>query len=179
MSLCSYTEKIVLHGPVDKVFHYFTDTDQIAGVLPPSLNLQIIHRTSRHLTQGSSIHFQARILGIPVEWKSYVHSFSPKRHIAYMWQRSFLRSWEHDYYFEALAPNQTRITECVLYHLPMGFLGKWINRLFFRPWIHRIFTHRTKALQEHFSNAPPHAETRARTRKNESPLKSTPRYSNN
>jgi ligand-binding SRPBCC domain-containing protein len=147
MSLRKITDKIEIHAPVDKVFEYFTDTDQLAKHFPAPFKLEILDRTSRHLTQSSSIAFCVRALGIPFKWKSYVHSLSTKRHIAYSWQRNlFFPVWEHDYYFENLPANKTRITECVLYRLPFGFLGVITDFLFIRPMIKYIFNFRRKVL---------------------------------
>jgi ligand-binding SRPBCC domain-containing protein len=155
MWLQSLTEKLELNGPIDKVFHYFTDTEQIAKNLPPSTKLQILQRTSKHLSQGVTIDFCAKLLGFPIHWRSYVHSFSVNRHIAYMWQKNrFFTSWEHDYYFEPISNNKTRVTECIIYRLPCGPLGLVVDRLVIRPFLLRTFAYRRKALIANFQILP-------------------------
>jgi ligand-binding SRPBCC domain-containing protein len=164
MSLCSLIEKIQLNAPVEKVFEFFTDTDQLAACFPPSLGLQITFRTSRHLNQGTSIHFRAKILGIPVQWKSYIHSFSTNRHIAYIWQRGLLTSWEHDYYFESLPNNQTRVTECMLYKVQCGIFGKFANQVFIRPYLNRVLAYRRECLQRLLQETPSEPKSKKQSR---------------
>jgi ligand-binding SRPBCC domain-containing protein len=150
------TERIELNAPVEKVFEYFTDTDQLAKQLPQSLRLKILDRTSRHLNQGSSIEFSARVYGFPIRWKSYIHSLNQNRHIAYLWQKnSFFVYWEHDYYFESTPDQQTRIVECILYRLPLGILGRIVDRIFVRPLIQRFLRHRRQVLISTFGVGQP------------------------
>jgi ligand-binding SRPBCC domain-containing protein len=151
MWLRSLTEKLELNASIDKVFPYFTDTDQIAKNLPPSTKIQILQRTSKTLSQGVSISFRAKLMGFPIHWRSYVHSFSVNRHIAYMWQKNrFFTSWEHDYYFEPISNNKTRVTECIIYRLPCGPLGLLVDQILIRPFLLRTFVYRRKALIQHF-----------------------------
>lgn len=146
MSFQSITEKIELGAPIEKVFEFFTDTDQISKQFPKSLQLVIKNRAARHLNQGTVIEFKARIYGLPMHWKSYIHSLAANRHIAYAWpQNFFFSSWEHDYYFESFN-HQTRITECILYRLRFGFLGKIIDVLWVKPFVKRMLKYRREEL---------------------------------
>ncbi|MDD2706685.1 MAG: SRPBCC family protein [Verrucomicrobiae bacterium] len=153
MPLCSYSEKIELNAPVDKVFEYFSDTEQLPLMLPPSQRLRILRRTARHLGQGVIIEMQARFLGFPVHLKSYVISYTPRRHIAYVWQRGPLNNLEHNFYFESLPNNQTRVIDCLLYTLPFGSFSPAVNRSWISPFLRRIFEHRRKHLLSLFRTA--------------------------
>jgi len=152
MSLCSLTDKINVPAPVEKVFHYFTDTDQIVSSFPPSMKFKIVERTCRHLSQGSCMEFQVDLLYVSTRWKSHVHSFSQKRHITCIWRSNSYTSFEQDYYFESITPNQTRITECILYRMPLGKLGTFFNSLLIAPYFRRIMKHRQSAMMATFSN---------------------------
>ena len=151
MSLCSFTEKVELNAPIEKVFQYLSDTEQFERVYP-SLQPKVIRRTSRHLNQGASTDLQLNLFGIPTSWKIYTHSFNTNRHIACIWHSKLVSTWEHDYYFESIANNQTRLTECVLYRLPFGVFGTFLNRLFVRSYLQRIFKRRRKILISTFQD---------------------------
>ena len=147
MSLHNFTEKIELNALAGEVFQYFTDTEQIGRNFPYPFKAQIFNRTPRYFKQGFSLECGTRFLGIPIKWKLYVYSFSANRHISFLWQRSlFFISWEYNCYFETMANNQTRVTECVLYRLPLGIIGKFMNQIWVRPCLQRIFTRRRAAL---------------------------------
>src|SRR3989338_6149653 len=146
MSLHIFTKRLELHEPIERVFQHFTDTDQMACSFPPSLKLQILQRTSRHMNQGSTIEFQAYLWRIPFRWKFYVHSFSINQQIAYLSDSSRFVSWEYDCYFESLSSNQTRITGCILYRFSFGFLGNLLNRICIHPLLERMFTYHHTSL---------------------------------
>lgn len=154
MSLCSVTEKVNIQAPLDKVFQHFTDTDQVVRSFPGSFHSRLIRRSSRHMTQGSSMEYEMRLWGILIKWKTHVHSFSPRRHISCIWQKSVYASIEQDLYFESINSNQTRVTECLLYKVPFGRFGRIINSLFFEPFLRKLIAHKKKNLQSTFELVP-------------------------
>ena len=152
MSLFSFTEKLELNGSIDQVFSHFIDTDHITSWFPSYFKSQLISRTSRRLTHGTYLEFQSHIFGIPTRWKTYIHSFSPNRQITCVGQKGLISSWEHDCYFEALSNQRTRVTECLLYHLPFGQIGNFTNRFFIQPYLKRFFKYHQQELQSLFDN---------------------------
>jgi ligand-binding SRPBCC domain-containing protein len=145
MGLCVFTEKVDFGSPVEKVFKSLTDTDFLLSLFPPSLGFKLQKRSGRYLGTGCSLSLQARFLGVPLRWVSYVNSFSANRHYSYIWQKSILPCWEHDFYFESI-PAGTRVTECILYRFPAGSLGIWFNTLFFQSYLKRIYRNRNEKL---------------------------------
>ena len=150
MSLRSFSGQIELNAPIEKVFHYCADTDQMAKLLPPSLCFKILQRSTRHLSQGVTLEFEVRLFKIPFRRKLHVHSFSQGRHIACVGQPSSFFTCERDYYFESLPNNQTRVTDCVLYRLPLGPVGLLLDRLWVRSLFQRAFEHHRAVLQSIF-----------------------------
>jgi ligand-binding SRPBCC domain-containing protein len=150
MGLCVFSEKTDLGAPVEKVFKLLTDTDFLQTLFPPNIALKVSKRTCRFLGTGSSLCFQARFLGLPFRWVSYVNSFSINRHFSYIWQKAPLECWEHDFYFENL-PGGTRVTECILYRFPAGLIGTWFNNLFFKGYLKRVYRLRNERLFGEFS----------------------------
>ncbi len=155
MSLCTFTGKTEVHAPVERVFQFFMDTNQVFQLSPPRLRFQILQRTSRRLAQGVSLDGRLRIFRIPVRLKILVSSFSVNRHVACLWRQGLFSSWEHDLYFEAVPGGRTRVTHCVLYRPPLGFIGKFLDRVWFRGWLRRTFNHQEKALRALMEAPPP------------------------
>jgi ligand-binding SRPBCC domain-containing protein len=152
MSLCSLTYKIDVYAPIDRVFLHFTDTDQFVRAFPPSNKVKITRRTSKHITQGSSMEYEARYFGLPVRWSSHIHSFAPRRHITWMWHRTSYISIEQDFYFESLNGNHTRVTECFLYRMPLGYLGKIVNKILIEPYLKNIIKRQKEILGQTFEH---------------------------
>lgn len=145
MGLCVFSEKIDFGSPVEKVFKSLTDTDLLLSLFPSRLGFKLQKRSGRYLGTGCSLFLQARFFGFPLRWVSYVNSYSVNRHFSYIWQKSVLPCWEHDFYFEPI-PGGTRVTECILYRFPAGNAGTWFNHLFFRGYLRRIYRSRNEKL---------------------------------
>jgi ligand-binding SRPBCC domain-containing protein len=145
MGLCVFSEKIDFGSPVERVFKSFTDTDFLLSLFPSNLGFKLQKRSGRYLGTGCSLSFQARFLGVPLRWVSYVNSYSINRHFSYIWQKSVLPCWEHDFYFETI-PGGARVTECILYRFPAGTAGTWFDHLFFQRYLRRIYRGRNEKL---------------------------------
>ncbi len=145
MGLCVFSEKIDFGSPVEKVFKSLTDTDFFLSLFPSHLGFKLQKRSGRYLGSGCSLSLQARFFGFPLQWVSYVNSYSVNRHFSYIWQKSVLPCWEHDFYFESI-PGGTRVTECILYRFPAGSAGMWFNQFFFRSYLRRIYRARNEML---------------------------------
>jgi ligand-binding SRPBCC domain-containing protein len=146
MLLCSLTEKLELDAPIEKVFQFFLDTEQIPRVLPPGTALKILRRSARHLSQGATVDFEARVFGAPFRYKMHVHSLSSKRHMTCVSHRNSWISWEHNFYFESMSGGQTRVSECLLYWVPMGPFGIFLNRWIVDPYLKKTMDYRREAL---------------------------------
>ena len=153
MSLCSLVEKIEINAPLEKVFEFFSDTDQFSRTLTSVLPLKLIRRTTRHLMQGSSFYMETRVLGRPFQFHSHVHSMSRNRHIAHLWRGDLKTAWEQDDYFESIPGNRTRVTTCILYYFPFGFLGKVGEFILLRPCLKWLLSRRRAALRTTFLDA--------------------------
>lgn len=154
MGLCVFSEKTDFGSPVERVFKSLTDTDFITALFPKRLGYKLRKRSARYLGSGCSVAFEVRFFGVPLRWVSYVNSFSVNRHFSYVWQKSPLQCWEHDFYFETL-PGGTRITECILYRFPFGKLGEWFNKVYFHGFLNRIYRERTERLFQEFGTYTP------------------------
>lgn len=146
MSLYSLVEKLEFDTPVGEVFKFFTDTDQISVMLTPSIPLKIKRRSTRHIQQGGFFEIEARFLGIPYLFHSHVLSMNRNRHIAHRWRGDWKTAWEQDDYFESISHRRTRVTTCVLYSFPLGFMGRILQFLFLRPLLKYFLRRRRAAL---------------------------------
>ncbi len=162
MPLCTFTEKTEIQAPVEKVFQLLADTDQFCRSLPPSLRAKIVQRTSRTLGPGCRLEIQLRIFGMAMHHTLQVRSFNPGRHIACIWPRGAIPSWEHDIYFESLPNGRTRVIHCILYRTPWWMLGPLLDRIWLHRFLHRIVRHQNHFLEENLKRGAPSAETSSR-----------------
>lgn len=154
MSLRTFSDKIEFNTPGEEVFKFFTDSDRMPDLFPGRCRFRFLRRSSRHLSQGVLLECKIRFCRLPLRWKIEVTSLSAGRHITSVWQQGARVSIEHNSYFESLPNGRTRVTECVLYQLPLGPLMALADHLWIRPSFQRLFNHRRKVLLSVFKPAP-------------------------
>jgi len=59
------------------------------------------------------------------------------------------RFWHHKHFIEETA-NGVKMTDEVTYKLPLGFIGRWINRLLIKRRLKQIFEYRQQVFQDYF-----------------------------
>ncbi|MBS3808464.1 MAG: hypothetical protein KGY60_13245, partial [Bacteroidales bacterium] len=60
------------------------------------------------------------------------------------------RFWHHKHFLEE-TENGVKMTDEVTYKLPLGFIGRWVNRLLVKRRLKQIFEFRRRVFQEHFA----------------------------
>ncbi|MFZ4694980.1 MAG: SRPBCC family protein [Verrucomicrobiia bacterium] len=159
MGLSAVTEKIEIGAPVDKVFQFVTDTDQISRILPPALRATVLRRNARRLGPGVSLEVALRPLGFAFRAEVSVTAWRLNRHLAYAWRSGPFHPWEHDLYFESLSRTHCRVTHCLIYRPPLGLLGLVLDRVWFRHALRRSLRRlgpSWAAARDHSSLAPTH-----------------------
>lgn len=95
---------------------------------------------------GAEIDYRLRVHGVPIRWRTRIESWQPGRRFVDVQVRGPYRLWHHTHDFEEVAGG-TLCRDVVRYAVPGG---RWVERLFVRRDIERIFEFRRRALVELF-----------------------------
>lgn len=149
-SFSFYREQFV-RRPVNEVFTFFADPQNLARITPGFLHFRIVTPPPIHMGSGTLIDYQLRPLGFPLRWQSRIEVFEQGRRFSDVQVTGPYARWHHLHEFRE-APGGTLIVDDVSYELPLGSLGLVAQRILVRRSLDRVFEYRRKrisALLEH------------------------------
>lgn len=143
-TMLHYTTSYVIDAPLEDVWAFFERSDAFERLNPPWSKAKLYKKTGG-LEVGSEVHLK---LPLGIEWKV--------RHVEYERHRFFVdaqikgpfRKWEHRHGFERLGPNQTRLTEKIVFSLPFPWITHFIAGWLIKRQLNRLFAFRRSVLQE-------------------------------
>lgn len=137
-----------IHRPLSEVFEFFSQAKNLEWLTPDFLNFKILTPEPIEMRQGLLIDYRLRLYGIPFRWQSKISTWDPPHCFVDEQVKGPYRYWHHMHAFKE-EKGGTRIIDDVRYRI---WGGNWINRLFVRPDVERIFNYRKQRLTEHFAD---------------------------
>ena len=145
------TRELTLDLPIQQVFDFFADAENLERITPPELNFQITTAQPIDIKAGTLIDYQLKLRGFPVKWRTVIAEWNPPHLFVDEALKSPYKQWIHRHTFTKLAENETRIEDKVRYRLPFepfGDLAHW----FVRRELDYIFDFRQKAVKKIMMN---------------------------
>ena len=136
--------------PLDEVFAFFADPENLARLTPPSMGFEFL-TPDRDMRLGFEIDYRIRpLLGIPTAWQTRITAWDPPHAFTDIQARGPYRSWEHRHAFKSV-DGGTLIRDQISYQVPFGLFGDVVNRLVIRGELARIFRYRAEAIRTIFA----------------------------
>ncbi len=132
--------------PIDEVFSFFADAENLETLTPPWLRLRITSPTPIVMAVGTRIDYRLRMRGLPMSWRSEITAWEPSVRFVDEQLKGPYRRWVHTHTFTPV-DGGTRVEDHVDYAVPGGRL---VDRLFVRRELEKIFSYRRNALREIF-----------------------------
>ncbi|MGE3275157.1 MAG: SRPBCC family protein [Vicinamibacterales bacterium] len=136
--------------PLDEVFPFFADAGNLQRITPPWLDFEIVTPRPIPMHAGALIDYRLRLGGLPMRWRTIIEVWDPPTGFVDLQLRGPYLLWRHTHTFEAVEGG-TVCRDQVDYRVLGGYP---VERLFVRPQLTRIFTHRQHATLAAFG-APP------------------------
>ncbi|MEO8051301.1 MAG: SRPBCC family protein [Acidobacteriota bacterium] len=136
--------------PVDEVFAFFSDANNLEAITPRQLNFQILTPSPIQLAAGARIDYQLKLYGVPVKWATLIETWEPPHAFIDVQLRGPYRVWRHTHRFLAEGA-VTRIVDDVDYELPLGPVGRLVEALWARREVAKIFNYRAEVISRRFS----------------------------
>ena len=144
MKIFTFHCELWLPRPVETVFAFFSDANNLQAITPPWLNFEILTPPPIQLRAGALIDYRLRIRGVPLRWQTKITVWEPPHRFVDEQKRGPYRQWIHEHTFAA-KDSGTQCTDQVHYAVPGGSL---VHRLFVRRDVETIFAHRQAKMRE-------------------------------
>jgi uncharacterized protein (TIGR01777 family) len=132
-----YGEQFVAK-PIEEVFAFFADSQNLEKLTPEWLNFKIRKISPPALQKGTKIRYQLRVHGVPMGWLTDIAE----------WKGPYTL-WYHEHRFEPLGSG-TLMRDWVRYQLPLGKLGKITAGSKVRTDVNAIFRYRRETISQLF-----------------------------
>lgn len=103
--------------PVQEVFPFFTDVDNLERITPPELGFRVLTPMPAEIEEGTLFDYRLRLWGVPFGWRSRISVWEPPHRFADEQLSGPYHSWFHEHLFEA-DEGDTRMTDRVTWRLP-------------------------------------------------------------
>lgn len=131
--------------PVDEVFGFFADAENLQRITPPELAFKILTPTPIDIGEGTIIDYRLRLFGVPFGWRTRIIEWRANDRFIDEQIRGPYKHWRHLHTFIA-AEGGTRMTDRVEYQLPFEPAGAFARPLV-RRQLDRIFRYRAQTIK--------------------------------
>ncbi len=139
--------EMVVRFPIEVVFGFFSDAQNLEAITPPWVNFKILTEMPVQLRQGSLLDYSIRLHGIPIKWRTEICEWNAPHYFVDQQLRGPYKKWYHEHSFVDLGDGTTLVRDKVHYN-PRG--GSLIHKYFVKPDLRKIFEYRQRKLAEIF-----------------------------
>lgn len=140
----------LIERPIDEVFDFFSRAENLERITPDWLNFRILSVAPNPVQKGTLIRYSLRWRIFPIHWTTEITAWEPPNRFVDVQLKGPYKLWHHEHRFFAEGQN-TRVTDEVLYELPLGVAGRIAHRLRVRKDVETIFAHRRAAITHWFA----------------------------
>lgn len=134
----------------EEIFPFFADAGNLDAITPPWLHFRILTPLPLEMRQGAKIHYQIRLHGIPISWRTNIASWNPSHSFVDEQISGPYQKWHHTHLFEEKGGGTLCKDRVVYKHLG----GMLVHKYLVRPDIERIFAYRQEKMLEIFAPVP-------------------------
>jgi ligand-binding SRPBCC domain-containing protein len=140
--------KQTIELPLEEVFTFFSDAENLEKITPRELNFHILTPLPIEIGLGTLIEYRLSLWCIPIYWKTKITKWNPPYEFEDTQLSGPYKQWIHLHRFTKLNDQVTLMEDCVRYRLPLEPLGDLALPLI-KLQLDRIFDYREKSILDH------------------------------
>ena len=140
----------VINKSIEEVFAFFSDPENLAVITPENLGFKIITPTPIKMSPGCLIDYQIHLMGFPVHWRTIISDYEPPYLFIDQQIKGPYKFWHHTHIFRKMK-NGVEIKDRIMYSVPFGFIGSFLNKFWIKKDLENIFLYREKVIKDLFS----------------------------
>ena len=135
----------------DVIFTHFERAELLAELTPHWLNFVLLTPPPIRMYQGRIIDYTIRQFGWRLRWRSIISHYQAPDYFVDEQLKGPYSFWFHGHRFVENDDRSTTMIDTVYYALPNwlpNFLSRWLDRIWVRPQLKKIFAYREKRIIE-------------------------------
>ena len=146
MKLHQIKRKQFFTQPIEEVWDFFSAPANLSKITPSYMDFQIRSELPEKMHAGMIIEYQVRPLAnIPMTWVTEITQFQKPFFFIDEQRIGPYAFWHHQHHFQSVNGG-TEVTDLVHYKLPLGLIGRILQRIFVENQLNTIFNYRNEAL---------------------------------
>ncbi len=138
-------------APIDKVWSFFSTPENLNRITPPEVKFKIRSSELSPMYSGQIIWYSVTpFLYFELNWLTEISHSNPPYYFVDEQRVGPYRFWHHQHHFTANG-NETIMKDILHYSLPLGMVGRLINRWIVESKIESIFAYRKEAIKKIFN----------------------------
>jgi ligand-binding SRPBCC domain-containing protein len=143
----------IIPVPREMVWEYFCDPRNLNEMTPPDMNFEILKGGDTKMYLGQLIEYRVEFVrGLRSLWLTEIAHVRECEYFVDEQRIGPYRFWYHEHHFEDVSTG-TKMTDCVTYVIPFGFLGDLVERVWIAGRLKQIFDFRRQKIVELFGEA--------------------------
>jgi len=144
---------ITIPVPVEEVFSFFSNIENLNFITPPWLGFEILTPTPIKMEKNTLIDYSIKFFGLRMIWKMEITAWQPPHCFTDRQIKGPYRVWEHAHIFEEKGGG-TKMEDVIRYAVPGFVLSPLIHFLFVRPRLEKVFEFRETTILDYFNKRP-------------------------
>jgi len=137
--------------PIQDVFLFFSQPKNLSLITPPRLKFNILTPEPIHMNEGQLIDYTLTIMYIiNIRWTTLITMYQEPNIFIDQQLKGPYSLWHHTHTFEE-KDGGTLIKDKVIYGIPFGWFGRFLNFVYIKHDINSIFKYRHQILNKIFS----------------------------
>ncbi len=137
---------------VEECWDFFSSPKNLQTITLDNMSFEIQDFDGKRMYQGQIITYTLKpLLGIKINWVTIITVCKENKYFIDEQRFGPYALWHHKHFFEP-TEDGTKMTDIVHYALPLGYLGRLMNRLVVRSKLKTIFDYRHNKIEELFNS---------------------------
>ena len=137
--------------PIQDVFLFFSQPKNLSLITPPRLKFNILTPEPIQMNEGQLIDYTLTIMYIiNIRWTTLITMYQEPNIFIDQQLKGPYSLWHHTHTFEE-KDGGTLIKDKVIYGIPFGWIGRFLNFIYIKHDINSIFKYRHQILNKIFS----------------------------
>lgn len=138
----------------EEIWEFISNPKNLSEITPKKMGFKVLTKSlPNRMYEGMMIHYSVKpLLGIPLLWVTEITVVKNEQYFVDEQRIGPYKIWHHEHHIREIEGGQgIEMTDIISYVVPMGIIGKILNRLFIRKQLEVIFSYRYDVLEKKYN----------------------------